>query len=369
MKSMDDNVREFGHKLNEMIRGRHLTRDEARQMFSEVLMDQQSEMHQGAFLAAITANVATPEEIAGSWEAIYDLDTVKVRPNVEGPLVENCGTGMDTMETFNISTAASIVAAAEGVVMAKHASRAITSRCGAIDMVEALGVDVESGADVVKCSIEQAGIGIFNGMSPKIHPQGLGRILSKICFGTILNLSGSLASPVLPRLAVRGVHSQELVEPMAETLKEIGLTRAMVVHGLSNDGGLGMDEISPFNRTYVSELLEDGRIISYSLWPEDFGIDRYDDIGLGPKRDCVSEAPEFIDLISGDEGGIREDIVCMNAAPILYVTGRASGMMEGFKMARSSIHDGKAYSKLEDWVTHQSVDPTTSLDHLHSISR
>jgi len=146
----DDEMKNFGSKLNRLIAGESLTREEAREMFSQVLSNEQPDAHQGAFLAAITAKGATAEEIAGGWEAIYGLDTFKVSPRVSGHLFENCGTGMDAVDTFNISTAASIVAAAAGVLMAKHGARAITSRCGTVDILEILGVEVESDPQIVK---------------------------------------------------------------------------------------------------------------------------------------------------------------------------------------------------------------------------
>ena len=141
--------------------------------FHPILLNEQPDLQQGAFLAAITAKGPTPEEIAGIWEAIYEVDTVKVRPEVSGPLVENCGTGMDSIKTFNVSTAAALVAASDGVFIARHGARAITSRCGTVDLLESLGIDMECDAAVVKRSIEKAGIGIFNGMSQKVHPQAL----------------------------------------------------------------------------------------------------------------------------------------------------------------------------------------------------
>jgi anthranilate phosphoribosyltransferase len=162
---MEERLKYFGSKVDALIKGHDLTRAEAKDLFREVLLNQQPDLQQGAFLAAMTAKGATPEELAGSWEAIYDIDTVKVCPDVPGPLVDNCGTGMDTIKTFNISTAASVVAAADGIYMAKHGARAITSKCGTVDVVEALGVDVECDVSVVKRSIESAGIGMFNGMS------------------------------------------------------------------------------------------------------------------------------------------------------------------------------------------------------------
>ena len=256
----EESLKHFGGKVDELIKGRNLTRGEASDLFRQILNDEQPDLQQGAFLAAITAKGATAEEIAGIWEAIYEVDTLKVRPCVQGPLADNCGTGMDSIKTFNISTAASIVAAADNINMAKHGSRAITSSCGTVDMLEQLGIDVDCDVDLVKRSIEVAGIGIFNGMSGKVHPSALSRILSQIRFGTVLNIAGSLANPALPAYGVRGVYSREMVLPIARAMKEIGYKRAFVVHGRSGDDLRGMDELSTLGRTDVAELDEDGRI-------------------------------------------------------------------------------------------------------------
>ena len=262
---MEESLRYFGSRVDALIKGSNLTRDEASFLFKQILNNEQPDLQQGAFLAAITAKGATPAEIAGIWEAIYEIDTVKVHPDVNGPLVENCGTGMDGIKTFNISTAASLVAAADGITMAKHGARAITSKCGAVDILETLGVDVECNADLVKRSIERAGIGIFNGMSAQIHPSALYRILSQIRFGTILNMAGSLANPARPAYAVRGVYSEKMVRPIAEAMREIGYNRAFVVHGRSRDDMRGMDELSTLGRSCVAELTEDGMIRTYAI--------------------------------------------------------------------------------------------------------
>ncbi|MEA2053312.1 MAG: anthranilate phosphoribosyltransferase, partial [Euryarchaeota archaeon] len=155
---MDNNIRDFGTKISDLIREEDVTREEVRAMFRQVLLNEQPDLQQGAFLAALTAKGETPEEIAGIWDAIYELDTVPVTPTVPQPLVENCGTGMDALKTFNISTAAAIVAAADGVYMTKHGARAISSNCGAIDILESVGIDVECDTELVKRSIEKAGI-------------------------------------------------------------------------------------------------------------------------------------------------------------------------------------------------------------------
>lgn len=360
-------MKDFGSKLNRLIAGESLTREEARKMFSSVLSNEQPDAHQGAFLAAITAKGPSAEEIAGGWEAIYDLDTVKVSPRVGGELFENCGTGMDAADTFNISTAASIVAAAAGVPMAKHGARAITSRCGTIDILEALGVEVEAGPLMVKRSIERAGIGIFNGMSPQVHPGGLGRILSKIRFGTVLNIAGSLANPAMPRLGLRGVYSIDLVGPIAEAMRMIGYSRAMVVHGLSADGRKGMDEVSPSGRTLVAELRGDGQIATFDLWPEDFGADPVDERDLHPREDRIEEATELLRVLAGRERGPREVAICINSAPILLLSGKAESLPEGFLISKEILRSGDALKKLGEWVSAQNSDPIAGRETLNAL--
>ena len=144
------------------------------------------------------------------------MDTLKVSPNVRA--AGGTAAGMDSIKTFNISTAASIVAAAEGISMAKHGSRAVTSRCGTVDILEVLGVDVDCEVGLVKRSIEVAGIGIFNGTSKRVHPSALSRILSQIRFGTILNVAASLANPALPTYGVRG-SQPEMILPVARAMR------------------------------------------------------------------------------------------------------------------------------------------------------
>ena len=361
---MEEKLKYFGGKVDQLIKHKDLTRSEAKEMFRQVLLNEQPDLQQGAFLAAITAKGATPEEIAGSWEAIYEIDTVKVRPEVNGPLVDNCGTGMDTLKTFNISTAASIVAAADGIYMAKHGARAITSKCGTVDIVEALGVDVECDASVVKRSIENAGIGLFNGMSGKTHPQALGRILSQIRFGTILNMAGSLANPAMPTYAVRGVYAKEMVLPIAKTMKELGYRRAYVVHGLDSKGTRGMDELSTVGKTYVADLKEDGTIEEYTLSPSDLGIKSANEDDLLCRLDKSREALMLLRLLSGQDKGSRRDIVLANTAPILVITGHAADLREGMAKAADIIDSGRAIKKLKQWVGEQSSDPKTKAEKL-----
>ncbi|HNX39302.1 MAG TPA: anthranilate phosphoribosyltransferase [Methanothrix sp.] len=363
----EDSLRYFGSHVDGLIKGESLTREEAFTLFQQILKNEQPDLHQGAFLAAITAKGAEPQEIAGIWQAIYETDTVKVRPQVDGPLSENCGTGMDGIKTFNISTAASLVAAAGGVIMAKHGARAITSKCGTVDILEALGVDVECDPQTVKRSIESAGIGIFNGMSPKVHPSALGRILSQIRFGTILNIAGSLSNPARPTLAVRGVYSEQMVLPVAQAMQEIGYKRAYVVHGRSADGRRGMDELSTLGRSLVAEISEEQGVQTYTLRPQELGLEAGDEQALLHSGSREEEAIRLLCILEGRERGERRDIVCLNASPLLCMSGKAGSIREGMEKAGQIIDRGLPAKKLREWVARQNSDPGPRLERLEGM--
>ncbi len=359
-------LKDFGVKVDGLIKGKSLTREEVREMMKQTLLNEQPDLHQGAFLAAITAKDSTPEEIAGCWEAIYEYDTVKVTPNVSGSLVENCGTGMDDIKTFNISTAAAVVGAAGGVYMAKHGARAITSKCGAVDIAEALGVDVECNPELVEKSIENAGIGLFNGMSLKIHLK-MSRILSQIRFGSILNISASLANPALPPYGVRGVYSKDLVVLVAKAMKEIGYKRALVFCGLNGDQTKGIDEISTLGETFIAEISEKNGISTYTITPEEFMIKRCDEAAILSTGDVEKESLSFLRILSGKDNGPRFDILCLNVAPILYIAGKAKSLGEGYETAKEIIDSGKAIDKLKEWLKEQNSDPDKAEKRLEKL--
>ena len=348
---MDDKFRNFGNSINRLIAGEDLSREETKRLFSEILNGEQTDIHQGAFIAAITAKGPSPQEIAGAWEAIFDLDTVKASPDVKKELVDNCGTGMDDFKTFNISTGAAVVAAAGGVCVARHGSRAITSSCGTVDLCEALGIDVECSIKTVKKSIEKTGIGLFNGMSSKVHPKALFRILSQTCFGSILNIAASLANPAGPSYGVRGVYSKEMVNKVILTMKEIGFKKAMVFYGSSKNGSGGMDELSPVSDSFVAELSENGEIKNYTFSPKEAGLlyqPALEELAGGdvPHK----EALRLIKIFSrGDKKGLYET-VCLNAAPIFYVSGDVGSLKEGVAKARDIIDSGRAMLKLREWI-------------------
>ena len=359
--------RELGQIITKLIAKENLTQEEAYEAFRMVLANEVSEMQQGAFLAALTGKGETGPEVAGGWKAVYDLDTNKV--DLGGmPIVDNCGTGMDSFKTFNISTAASLVAAAGGVKVARHGARAITSSCGTVDMAELLGVDVDCSVDTVAASIKDAGIGLFNGMSPAVHPMALGRILSQICFGSPLNIAASLAHPALPRMAVRGVYSQALLFPVAEVMQAIGYTDAIVIYGGINGNGRGMDEASVCGKSQGIQL-RDGTISELSFVPEDLGLVTHDSQFLAADPDREIAAKKMYSLLAGRGDSARSDAVILNSALIFYVEGSVVTIEAGIDRAREILLSSGALAALQQWIEMQNSDPAAGLKKLGYLAK
>lgn len=359
--------RDFGSVITRLISKEDLSREDARKAFVTVLGNETNDMQQGAFLAALTAKGETRQEVAGAWQAIYELDTTKVTMSEELQLAENSGTGMDTFKTFNISTAASIIAAAGGVVMARHGARAITSVCGTVDMAEALGVDVECSADVVAKSIESTGLGLFNGMSPHIHPMALGRILSQIYFGSTLNIAASLANPALPSIGVRGVYAKQMIRPVAEVMQEIGYTSAIVLHGEIDNSDKGMDEASVCGITHCARINTDEEIEEFTIDPKKLGLFVKDPIQLSPESDISTEAKRFAALLTNKEESGRKDAALLNAGLIFLAAQKAASVEEGVEIAAAQLESGKAFATLEKWVAAQNTDAEKGLAVLHRL--
>lgn len=372
--------REFGTIITRLINKENLTRDEAYNAFVTVLDNRTTQMQQGAFLSALTSKGETALEVAGAWDAIYNLDTVKISLDPDLDVVENSGTGMDTFKTYNISTAAAIIAAGGGVAMARHGARAITSVCGTVDMAEALGINVECSADQVASSIKKTGLGLFNGMSPHIHPNALGRILSQIFFGSTLNIAASLANPALPSIGVRGVYAREMIMPVAQVMAEIGYKSAIVLYGSIEGSSLGMDEASVCGITHCARISGIGetdpaskpdggsanqKIREFTIDPKKLGLATTDASALSPEPEVDREARRFAALIQNKESGPRKDAALLNAGLIFLAADKVDTLDSGIEKAARILEGGKAFETLENWVSAQGGK--TGLSTLHIL--
>ena len=359
--------RQFGQIITRLIGRENLSREESFSAFCMILNNEVTDMQQGAFLAALTGKGETAAEVAGGWQAVYELDTKKVALD-KLPIVDNCGTGMDSFKTFNISTAASLVAAAGGVIVARHGARAITSSCGTVDMAEGLGVDVECSVDVVEKSIRQAGIGLFNGMSPEVHPMALGRILSQIHFGSPLNIAASLAHPAMPKVAVRGVYSSTLLHPVADVMQKIGYTDALVVYGAITGSDKGMDEGSVCGTTFCVQL-KDGIKREFSFSPEECGLGLHDPQLLAADGERDSAVLKMYRLLAGRGDVAQSDAVLLNSALIFFVQNSVPTIAAGVEKARELLFSGQVLTALKRWVEVQNRTPSVGLAKLSELEK
>lgn len=353
-------LKTFGSAIQRLINKEDLTKEEAYDCFVDVLRDGQPDLHQGAFLAALVSKGETIDELVGAWAAITDIDTVSVSPDLPAMRVENSGTGMDSLKTFNVSSAAAIVAAACGVTMVRHGARALTSFCGTVDILESVGLDVECEVATIEQSIITEGIGLFNGMSPLVHPTALGRILSQIRFGSTLNIAASLANPARPTHGLRGVYSEALIASVAKIMPEIGYKRGMVVHGKDDHREGGMDEISITGETVIQEF-SGAESFRMTLRPEDVGLRTAIFEDIATTGNIEKESVRFLEVLSGAGHDACVDFTCLNAGAILYISGDVADIETGVRRSRESIENGAAIDKLQKWIVAQNKDPAKGL--------
>jgi anthranilate phosphoribosyltransferase len=326
--------------LEIILDGRDLTFEQAKALQDKIFEGEVTEVQIAAFLAMMRMKRATSAEIAGLAQSLRD-HAGPVNVGIDN-LVDTCGTGGATIKTFNISTAAALVAAGAGVYVAKHGNRGITSKCGSADVLDELGVKIDPGPDIVAECIRRARIGFM--FAPKFHPamRFVQPIRKSLDFRTAFNILGPLANPARVTAQVMGVADVELLGRIAETLKLLGTKRAMVVHGQ------GMDEISLLGKTKVVEL-RDGQITSMELDPAEFGFTgaSIDQLGSG---DAIPNAALVRNILSGKERGARRDIVVLNAAAAIIVAGLVDSFPQALPLAEYSIDDGKAMHCLETLI-------------------
>jgi anthranilate phosphoribosyltransferase len=269
-------------------------------------------------------------------------------PIADAELVDTCGTGGDGLGTFNISTAAAFVVAGAGVRVAKHGNRSSGARCGSADVLEALGVSINIPAARVAKSIEEVGIGFL--YAPALHASTRHAIPARreLRMRTIFNLLGPLTNPANATAQVVGVYGAHLTELVAQVLAELGIKRALVVHGAD-----GLDEISISGETAVAEL-RDGAVRAFAVTPEDFGVARAPLESIAGGVDARANA-DIVRNVLGTPGRAHDftahrDVVLMNAAAAIVVAGRAKEFLEGVRLAAESIDSGAARKKLETLV-------------------
>jgi anthranilate phosphoribosyltransferase len=319
--------------------GEHLTVEQARSAFHLFMRGEASPVLMGALLTALRTKSVAPSEVAGGVLALQDA-LVPVISTDPDRLVDTAGTGGGTLTTFNISTAAALVAAGAGVRLAKHGNRSFTSRSGSADVLEALGVRIELTPERMGEILEEVGI-VFM-FAPLLHPamRHVGPVRRELGMPTIMNLLGPLTNPAGARRQVVGVSEAELVPLVVDALRELGHVRALVVHGEP-----GMDEVSPLGRTRVAEL-KDGEIRHQSIHPEELGLDLHGPDGL-EGGEPTDNAHRIREVLAGRDRGAARAAVVLNAAAAIYVAGEAGSLQSAVGRAQESVDSGAAEGTLE----------------------
>lgn len=322
--------------LNKAVR-RSLSEADAREAAIALMTGEVPASQAGGLLSALRVRGENSGEILGFARALRDH--ADPFPLSGDGLLDTCGTGGDSLSTINVSTLAGLVAAAAGARVAKHGNRAVSSRCGSADLLEALGVNIDGTPAVAARCIEETGFGFL--FAPRYHPtlRRLGPLRRELGFRSIFNLVGPLAHPARVRLQVMGVPALDYLRPVAEALGALGVERALVVHG--HDGS---DEISLTGPTAAFEIGPDG-LREIVIHPEDAGLSsgRPEDLRGGDPEENAALA---VRILEGERGPLH-DYVVLNAAASLMVAGRAATLREGATLAREALLSHRARAVLQ----------------------
>jgi len=329
-----------------------LMRAEARELMRLVFGQEASESEIAALLGALAARGETAEELAGFVDAMREAATlIPLDDALRSHLVDTCGTGGDGAGTFNISTAAALVGAAAGAKVAKHGNRAVTSRSGSADVLEALGVPVALAPEDAAAAIREHGFAYLH--APAMHPAMKAVMPVRRALGvrTVFNLLGPLTNPAGAQAQVMGVYAADRVLLVAEAMLALGVRHAFVVHGdidsergAGSERSMGMDELSISGPSLLAEV-RDGRIMQRTITPEELGIERAP-VAMLRGGDALENAAILRAVFAGKPGPCR-DVVVLNAAAVLVVANRAADLHSGMRLACETIDSGGVMRLLE----------------------
>jgi anthranilate phosphoribosyltransferase len=333
--------------LAKLLDGHDLTRQESREVMDAIMSGEATPGQIGGFLVALRVKGETADEIAGAAEAMR-AHCVPVHPRRDD-LVDTAGTGGDGGKTFNISTAAALVAAAAGAGVAKHGNRSVSSLSGSADVLEHLGFDLALEPNRIAESIDTLGFGFM--FAPTHHPamKHAGPVRTELAARTVFNVLGPLTNPAGARAQVVGVYSAALVPVIADVLARLGAHRAFVVHGAG-----GIDELSPSGPNLVCEVV-DGEVRRREIDPEELGVPRCDPLEL--RGGTAAENAQSIREVFGGADGGRRSAILLNAAGAIAAGGHAADLQEGLAIARETLDSGAAGERLEQLIAFSKERP------------
>ena len=325
--------------ITQLVEGKDLSYETAEECMDEIMNGKADQMQMASYLTALRMKGESIDEIVASANGMRKH---AAKLNHERDVLEIVGTGGDEAYSFNISTTAGIVAAAAGIPVAKHGNRSVSSKCGAADVLEALGVNIAIEPERMERVLEKEGISFMFAQIYHKAMRYVAPVRKELGIRTIFNILGPLSNPAFANMQLMGVYKEELVKPMAEVLMKLGVKRGMVVYGTDR-----LDEISISAPTLVCEI-KGGRLESYEIMPEQFGLKR------AKKEDMAggdpSENARITKAILAGEKGAKRDAVVLNAGAGIYIAGKVHSLAEGVRIAQETIDSGKAAEKLEAFI-------------------
>lgn len=329
----------IGEAIVKLAKKENIGYDMSREVMNEIMSGTASDVQKSAYLTALSLKGETIEEITGSAEEMRNHCT-RLEHKME--VLEIVGTGGDGSNSFNISTTAALITAAAGVPVAKHGNRAASSKSGAADCLEALGVNIMITPEQSRRILEELGICFLFAQKYHAAMKYVAPVRKELGIRTVFNILGPLANPASASMQVMGVYAEEMLEPMAKVLSNLGVRRGMVVYGLDK-----LDELSISAPTRICEI-ENGSFLSYSVTPEQFGMKRC------AKEELAGGSPQenarITRAVLSGEKGPRRDAAVLNAAAAVYIAGRAVDIAEGVMLAEEAIDSGRALEKLEQFI-------------------
>lgn len=336
----------------------NLTRNQAYECMNDLISGEYPDTLISAFLIALRMKGETIDEITGLTESMKD-HALQIKYNPGEFLVESCGTGGDTLKTFNVSTTSSIIASSCGVKISKHGNRSVSSKFGGADALEALGVNIELSPEEVVNSLNKCGFAFI--FAPKYHTatKNVMMIRKQLKTRTIFNLIGPITCPSEITARMTGVYDPDLVESIAEVSKNLGVERGMIVHGFDEKGHAAMDEISNIGKTKVAFICDDNITTKY-ITPEDFGLKyscRKDIIAPDTPEEHLKIINNILDNVTETSADIaRMNLSLMNSAAILFVANKVSSLEEGVEVSRNAVEKGIAKKQLESIIKYSNVN-------------
>ncbi|TXJ39108.1 anthranilate phosphoribosyltransferase [Brachyspira aalborgi] len=319
----------------------NLNYEEAKEVMNEIMSGKATAVQMSSYLTALSMKGETIEEITGS-AAGMRANCIKLLHNME--VLEIVGTGGDNSNSFNISTASAIVIAAGGVAVAKHGNRAASSKCGAADVLEELGININISPEKSREILSKINICFLFAQNYHIAMKYVAPVRKELGIRTVFNILGPLSNPAGANIELMGVYDESLIEPLAKVMQNLGVKRGMVVYGTDK-----IDEISMSSETKVCEILDKENLKSYTISPKDFGYDFCDKKEL--EGGSVKENAEIIrNIFNLKDKGAKRKAVCMNAGAGFYIAKKVKNIKEGVQMAESLIDEKKAFEKLEDFI-------------------